>query len=310
MFWSLTLDMAERISVVATAAFILSRWGAFGRLLARKMTRRDRLLLSVALGLLGILGTYGGIPVAGALANSRVVGIMVAGLLGGPWVGLGAGLIAGLHRYMLGGFTASACAVAALVEGALGGLVRQLLKTRLVSWPVALAAGAVGEALQMAIILLLSHPFRDAWALVRVIGLPMVIVNSLGIATFVLVTQTTGELQDRIAARQAQQTLRIAAQTLPYLRQGLTRESAGPAARIIYEALNVTAVAITDDREILAHVGAGSDHHHAGNPIQTIATLMALGNGEVQVAQSRQEIGCQGEGCGLGSAVVAPLKRG
>ena len=40
-----------------------------------------------------------------ALANSRVIGVVVAGLLGGYRLGIEAGLIAGLHRMTLGGFT-------------------------------------------------------------------------------------------------------------------------------------------------------------------------------------------------------------
>ena len=34
------------------------------------------------------------------------MGVAIGGLLGGPIVGIGAGLIAGLHRLSLGGFTA------------------------------------------------------------------------------------------------------------------------------------------------------------------------------------------------------------
>lgn len=102
-----------------------SRSPAFGRLLHRQMTIRDRALLVAAMSALGILGTYAGIPVGGALANSRLVGEMVAGLLGGPIVGLLVGLIAGVHRYMLGGFTALSCALAAVAIGVLGGAVQR-----------------------------------------------------------------------------------------------------------------------------------------------------------------------------------------
>lgn len=310
MIWLLAIDMAERLSMVATAAFVLSRTGAFGRYLNRELTRRDRLVLAVLLGIMGIAGTYAGIPVDGALANSRVVGIMVAGLLGGPWVGVGAGLIAGVHRYMLGGFTALACALAAVAEGFLGGMVQRSRKDGQVSWPMALAAGAAAEVLQMLIILLIARPLHDAWELVRVISLPMIVVNSAGAAIFILVVRTGAEFRERIAAGQAQQTLRIAAQTLPHLRRGLNRASAESAARIIYEALHLTAVAITDKSAILAHVGSGCDHHQVGRGIQTAATLQALATGEVQVAQTRSEIVCRRHDCELGSAVVAPLKHG
>ena len=309
MTWSLALTLAYRLSMVATAAFILSRMPALGRILSRQLTPRDKLLLTLALGGMGIVGTYAAMPIHGALANSRVVGVMVAGLLGGPLVGAGAGLIAGVHRYLLGGFTAFSCALAAVAEGALGGLVQHYYRRGPIPWHVALLAGLAGETLQMAIILATARPFGEAWALVQIIGLPMIIVNSTGVAIFMVIVKTAAEQRERIAACQAQQALRIATQTLPYLRHGLNRESAAQTARIIYNSVKLAAVAITNGQEILAHVGRGDDHHHPGTPILTSATLKALDTGEVQLARTRDEIGCREKNCRLASAVVVPLKR-
>ncbi|PMY00973.1 sensor histidine kinase, partial [Pseudomonas sp. MPR-R5A] len=56
-----------------------------------------------------------------AIANSRVIGIVLAGLFGGYKVGIGAGLIAGIHRFTLGGFTAIACGLATIISGVLAG---------------------------------------------------------------------------------------------------------------------------------------------------------------------------------------------
>jgi two-component system sensor histidine kinase LytS len=36
-----------------------------------------------------------------AIANSRSIGVIVAGPFGGPAVGIGAGLIAGIHRMII-----------------------------------------------------------------------------------------------------------------------------------------------------------------------------------------------------------------
>ncbi len=54
-----------------------------------------------------MLGTYTGVNIEPyALANARPIGAIVAGYIGGPLVGLIVGIIAGTHRYFLGGFTA------------------------------------------------------------------------------------------------------------------------------------------------------------------------------------------------------------
>ncbi len=60
-----------------------------------------------------------------AIANSRVIGIVIAGLLGGPKVGIGAGIIAGVHRFTLGGFTGIACGVATMIAGVISKFVLQ-----------------------------------------------------------------------------------------------------------------------------------------------------------------------------------------
>jgi two-component system LytT family sensor kinase len=43
----------------------------------------------------------------GASANTRAIGAVAAGLLCGPHIGAAVGLIAGIERYMMGGFSAA-----------------------------------------------------------------------------------------------------------------------------------------------------------------------------------------------------------
>ena len=56
--------------------------------------------VTVLFGIFGILGTYTGNYVFHSYANLRAMGVITAGLFGGPVVGIGAGLIAGGHRYL------------------------------------------------------------------------------------------------------------------------------------------------------------------------------------------------------------------
>ncbi|MDK2883356.1 MAG: two-component system, LytTR family, sensor histidine kinase LytS [Bacillota bacterium] len=304
---ALLVALAERMSVVITLAFILTRSRTFRRLLEEKASLRQMLFLIFAFGLLGIFGSYAGIPVQDALANSRVIAPLVGGLFGGPLVGFLSGLIAGGHRFFLGGFTALACGVSTTVEGLVGGLVGRAYRDRRLTWPVAFITGFAAEGLQMLIILALARPFAAAWSLVRIIALPMMLVNASGIALAVVIIQSVLREQELSGALQAQKALEIANQTLPYLRRGLTRETAHQAARIILAVSGLEAVAITSREEILAHLGAGSDHHRPGQKILTSATRQALATGNIQVAQTAQDIGCHHPGCQLRAAVVVPL---
>lgn len=91
--------MIARMSMAATLAFLLVQIKLFRRVSYHYASAADKIKLAVIFGLIGIGGTYVGIPVDDALANSRVVGVMAAGLVGGPLVGIGAGLVAGGHRF-------------------------------------------------------------------------------------------------------------------------------------------------------------------------------------------------------------------
>lgn len=72
-----------------------------------------------------------------------------------------------------------------------------------------------------------------------------------------IIEQFFGE-QEKAGSEKAQLALNIATQTLPYLRKGLTEQSALNTANIIYSMTDASAVAITDTNKILVHVGLGS----------------------------------------------------
>ena len=90
----------------------------------------DKLVCYVVFSGFCIMGTYFGFQIEGAIANTRAIGAVLGGLLGGPVVGFLVGLTGGLHRYSLGGFTDSACAVSTTVEGLVGGCVHAYLLRR------------------------------------------------------------------------------------------------------------------------------------------------------------------------------------
>lgn len=315
----------ERIGTVIAVAFLLTRVPFFRRLISKgEITWREKFYLVAVFGLFGILGTYMGIPVEPrgfvieyggpvsqqqAIANSRVVGAFVAGLLGGPWVGLLAGLLAGVHRYFLGGFTCLACGLSTVVEGFLGGLIGRRYGGVHIRLVVALVAGVAAETLQMLIILFLARPFSQALALVELIALPMIVTNAVGIAAFMLIIQNVLADEEKAGAVQAHKALKIADLTISFLKRGLNYASAEKTAQIIFRILKPAAVAITDREKILVHLGLGADHHKAGLSMRTAVTREVITTGKLQVAYSREEVGCDVKGCPLGSAVIVPLKR-
>jgi two-component system, LytTR family, sensor histidine kinase LytS len=308
----LFLNLLGRLGIFTVAFIILMRFNIVKRLLTGKANRYEKIYLSVIFGLFGIIGTYSGVPINNAIANSRVVGVALGGILGGPFVGLFSGLIAGMHRFFLDmhGFTAIACAVATVAEGFVGGLIYSRLKRRTFDTRAALITGITVETLQMIIILLLAKPFSEAYALVSIIALPMILVNSAGLAIFVELLSSVAREHERVGAFQAQTALKIALKTLPFLRAGLDNSTASRASQIILEETDLDAVAITDETKILAHKGVAEDHHLPGTPLLTAATKQALTLDQTEIAIDRASIGCSNSECTLGSAVIVPLKIG
>lgn len=308
----ITQHLFEEVSVLLFFVFILAKTTAFrSMMLKRQMSWRDNLALIVFFGVISVMGTYNGMPVGGgALANTRPVGAIVGGLVAGPVVGTGAGILAAIHRLFIGGGpTLYASAISTIAEGLLAGLCYASLIPKKERWPYALVIGCVLETLHMAL-LFIGPSLEQALAIVQSIGLPMIIINSIGIAAFVAILDSFCREREKVEGEAAQMTLQIANKTLTYLRKGLNTTSAGKTVKIIIDRVeNLDAVAITSGDMILAFEGQGKDHHRplCDSGIITESTKKVLENGEYMVVQKKAEIGCCHPNCPLSSKVVVPL---
>ena len=317
----LLIIMLERVGTIIAVAFILTRLRFFKNLVQHdKLDQKQELTAILFFGLFGIAGTYLGVAFNTdtlhfnsvtaeltkdeALANSRVIGVVVAGLLGGYRLGIGAGLIAGIHRMTLGGFTGLSCGISTIIAGIVASAFYR--KGKNVKPTVAFGIGALAEAMQMGLILLISKPFDKAFTLVEVIGIPMILANGVGAALFLLIVHNVISDQEKVTALQAQKTLRIANQTLGYLRKGMNNATASAVCNILYRELQPSAVALTDKSHIVAHIGLADDHHKENSPIQTIETKEVIQSGRLSVV-NEGTIHCENKKCPLGAAVIAPL---
>ena len=310
--------------MIVTIAFILTRFRFFRQMLSEApLNRKHKVKAILFFGCFGIIGTYTGLTLNGdmihlnrwavsvgddeAIANSRVIGVVLAGLFGGWRIGLGAGILAGVHRMLLGGFTAMACGIATILAGVLAGLFYK--KHKSVKLQKALLIGTGAEAIQMALILILAKPAEQAFSLVETIGLPMILANGLGSALFLLVIKNVLNEEEKAAALQAQKTLRIARQTLQHMRKGMNEESAAAVCKILFTEAKASAIAITNETKILAHIGMADDHHSPGRPLQTEITRQVIEGGKLIVV-GKPDIHCQRPDCPLGAVIIGPLKQG
>ncbi len=179
--------LVEKICVVTIVAYLITRTKYLNNVLDKQPGFWDRLILILAFGGFSIYGTYSGIKIFGAIANIRDLGPMIAGLIGGPFIGLGAGLIGGIHRYFLGGFTDIPCSLATITSGLLGGLIYKLKKKEFIGILWAVLFAIFMESFHMLLALLIAKPFADALQLVKKVSLPMIIANGIGVGIFSLI---------------------------------------------------------------------------------------------------------------------------
>ncbi len=252
LLWNLTLN----ISLLVLIASFLTKIKLLRRMLLEKRgSLWGQATLAVIFGLFCILSTYTGIRQEGVIANTRVIGALAGGIIGGPVVGIGAGLIGGIHRYFydINGFTSVACALSTLLSGIIGAVIYPYFQRGKWNAFGLFAITAFSEIVEMAMILLIGHPFDIALSVVRNIALPMIILNSLGMLIFIATFKNVFREKDLESATKLRHALSIAEQCLPYLRKGLSsREDLNNAVSIILSSAICSCVIITDRQQVLA----------------------------------------------------------
>lgn len=312
--------MMERVGLIILLAFLLVNVTYFKRVLENRTQLSSKVILIIVFGLFAILTNFTGIEITGnqivpsnflthisentSIANARTLVISVAGLVGGPSVGTTVGGIAGVHRFLQGSGEGSFYIFSSLLIGLISGLVRLLLIKR--QWQnkalVYALVGILMESIQMIFV-----AFFSGTDLAKMIAGPMIMINGIGTFIFMSIINVTLKQEEQAKAVQTHDVLNLAAQTLPYFRAGLKRESSQAVAEIIQRYTKLAAISMTDKHQILAHVGAGSDHHIPELEVITELSKKVLQTGEMLIAHSKEQIGCKNPDCPLTAAIVIPL---
>lgn len=322
---NLALMMLERVGIVIILAFFMVNVPRFRKLLFENSAWSSKLQLIVLFGFFAIISNLTGIeidphnnlvstglllhiPEQYSIANTRLLAVTVSGIIGGPYVGAGVGLITGVHRVLQGGWSAWFYIPSSLSIGALSGVIfKDQMRTdrmTIMKPSQGIVVGLFVELIQMFFILLFSP---TGWVLVRFIAIPMITLNAIGTYIFLAIIQMTMNQEQETRAVQTHDVLELTDRTMPYFRSGLNIDSATQVAEIIKRYTNFSAISLTSTDEILAHVGAGSDHHVPTKAMVTKLSLDAIENNEIRIAHSKAEIGCSNPHCPLEAAIVIPL---
>jgi len=283
--FDMLLAVFDRAALMLICLFFLTRTPLFRKLLHKENENHTALELTAVtaiFSLFAIFGTLSGINVEGSLINVRTIAIMSGGILFGPWVGIITGVISGTHRFLIDihGPTSLPCLITSITAGFLSGYINKKVKKAL-HWKVGILAGMLCETLTMVLILLMARPFSLGLDIVMNIAAPL-ILGASSIGLIVLLVQSVEDEKEVIAARQARLALDIANKTLPYFRN-INAESLARICSIIRDDIDADAVAITDNKNILAYVGVGAEEYNIGHETLSEMTKATLESGEITV---------------------------
>ncbi|MGM8366712.1 LytS/YhcK type 5TM receptor domain-containing protein [Virgibacillus sp. W0181] len=322
----LTITFFERIGLLLLFAFLLTRIPSLRYLLDRELNVQTIIYHSILFSVFGIAATQVGVVVTGLevethlwvfqlnenemLVGSSLIAIVIAGLLGGPLVGLGAGLIIMLYLYTLGGEMWFANGVANPISGLVAGFTARFFShERVIAPQKALFIGMFIPILQMGLLLIFTSTPNETVELVNMIGIPLVITNSIAIAIFTTMIRLALNEKEQEAALETERALKIAEQALPELKQGLHYDTATTICQMLYDELGIAAVSLTDQDKVLAHIGSGEDHHRRGEELKTTLSLQAILTGEIQIAYEPEQIQCREKKCKLQAAIIVPFRQ-
>ncbi len=100
---------------------------------------------------------------------------------------MGAGLIGGIHRFFLEGFTQIPCSLATILIGFTAGgvnlwIIRQKGRIEFIKIHWAALFAFVMELFHMGLILLIARPFAESLEIVKTIILSMTLANTIGVS--------------------------------------------------------------------------------------------------------------------------------
>lgn len=133
------------------------------------------------------------------------------------------------------------------------------------------------------------------------------IVAILGMFVLTMAFLRSSSPSDHARARQSDQTLDLASQTVTFMREGLDTHSAQAVCELLLPATDADAVAITDLENILGFSGLDSENHPPNSPIQTTSTHETLDDGVTRILENPTEVGFHHDRGKLKAGIVVAL---
>jgi len=209
------------VIIVFASVFMRSRF--FQEIFEGHPGLTTQILLMVFFGILSIFGTLSGLSVYGAVINIRDLGPMAAGLICGPYIGIGSGIIGGLFRFFQGGPYMWTGLSAPILSGIIGGVMYLANRRQFVPTWIAVVLIGLSETLISCYTLVLVTKPSEFLSVVTMVALPMIVFNIIGMFIFSTVVhrilnevQVQQENQQLAIGRESQKNLGAIINTIAY----------------------------------------------------------------------------------------------
>lgn len=164
-------------------------------------TLKNKSYLALIFGLFSLYAAA-----AGGVANVRVLGPILGGLIGGPLVGIGASFFGGIYRFLdlrYAGASemAHSALLATFLAGLAGGLVYRWKNGQLPGLKTTAVFAIIFEAFHMALTVAMGYQNEIVITTVKNVGVPMIASHTIGATLFVFITKniiTTRKLEQEI----------------------------------------------------------------------------------------------------------------
>lgn len=248
-------ELILNIGLLVLVANLLSKFRVVQDIILQERRNwRSLVLLSLIFGGIIILSTYTGISIGSYTLNTRVIGAMSAGLLGGPLVGLYASLIGAVYVYYFSDpqVFAAASAFSTVLFGLLGGGFYPYFQKGKWKYQDLFLLTCFAEVCNTVSILRETAQIQMIPEMLQEFSLPMMLLNSAGMLIFISSFNNVFIRQDVESSRQLQLASGLSEKMMPLLYEGLHKgENIHELASVILKETDWFGVMITNRTEIL-----------------------------------------------------------
>ena len=184
------IDMFNVLAIILIIMIIATRLKSFKAIIHHDFGQKETIVCMIVFLILGVLSTFLTKNLGHSSANVRTMTIMIAGLFGGPIVGVPTAILAAVLRLHIGGSTAIPCALSTFVAGLIASAIyvwngNRFLRTHQSAILMFLVMG-----FEMLLIFMMT-PKSLVMPIILDIYAPMTFISVIGIILFKLVIVET-----------------------------------------------------------------------------------------------------------------------